>query len=294
MIYVRKQVKGFERDRLLVTKHAVSQDAGVIDAYKHKAPVIDTDQYMGWIKNLVASKGGKLITERISGSLFEQEDELLSRFEADVIVNATGLASLELAEDKTVYPLRGGLIRVINDGTKFPKVNEALVVANDMKKREEDGGIVFIVPRNDNVLILGGELLAKFFYATISNVSVIGLAQPGETKLDLSLSSPEVIRMRARCNRFVPGLEHAEYDPVAPFVQGLRPFRGSNVRVERELRTRKDGSYSKIVHSYGQGGAGFSLSFGCANDVLSLVRDADTGLVPIAMSIEPIESSCQA
>ena len=92
--------------------------------------------------------------------------------------------------------------------------------------------------------------------------------------------------MRARCNRFVPGLEHAEYDPVAPFVQGLRPFRGSNVRVERELSMKEDGSHSKIVHSYGQGGAGFSLSFGCANDVLNLVRDVEAGLPPVPMSIE--------
>ncbi len=81
------------------------------------------------------------------------------------------------------------------------------------------------------------------------------------------MDSPEVVRMRQRCNNFVPGLEYAEYDAEAPLVQGLRPFRGSNVRVERELRRKADGSVSRIVHSYGQGGAGFSLSFGCANDV---------------------------
>ena len=65
--------------------------------------------------------------------------------------------AFEAAADKTVYPLRGALIRVVNDGTKFPKVNEALVVANDYEKRDEDGGIVFIVPRNDKTLILGGK-----------------------------------------------------------------------------------------------------------------------------------------
>jgi len=31
---------------------------------------------------------------------------------------------------------------------------------------------------------------------------------------------------------------------------------------------------SRIVHSYGQGGAGWSLSFGCAEDVAVLVGDA--------------------
>ena len=76
--------------------------------------------------------------------------------------------------------------------------------------------------------------------------------------------------MRERCNNFVPGLENAEYD-MDPLVQGLRPFRESNVRVERDQRTRKDGTPSRTVHSYGQGGSGFTLSFGCAGDVLDLV-----------------------
>ena len=67
------------------------------------------------------------------------------------------LGGFELAADKTVYPLRGALIRVVNDGSRFPIVKEALVVAHDYAKRDEDGGIVFIVPRNDRTLILGGK-----------------------------------------------------------------------------------------------------------------------------------------
>lgn len=93
--------------------------------------------------------------------------------------------------------------------------------------------------------------------------------------------------MRERCNKFVPGLENAEYDPEAGFVQGLRPFRGRNVRVERELRQKADGSISKIIHSYGQGGAGFSLSFGCAGDVLGLLDELDAGVPPTAMKLSP-------
>jgi len=79
--------------------------------------------------------------------------------------------------------------------------------------------------------------------------------------------------------RSVPGLENAEYDPDAPLVQGLRPFRKGNVRVELEQRPNKwTGGVSRIVHTYGHGGSGFSLSFGCAADVLGLIdqlqRDA--------------------
>lgn len=150
------QIRGFERNPSLVQKHAISKEARVVDAYKHDSPVIDTDAYMLWLQALVVSKGAQLITRRIFGDLLMQEDKLLHAFDANFIINATGLGGFELASDKTVYPLRGALIRVINDGTKFPLVTEALVVAHDYDKRDEDGGIVFIVPRNDRTLILGG------------------------------------------------------------------------------------------------------------------------------------------
>ncbi|KAF9016612.1 FAD dependent oxidoreductase [Hymenopellis radicata] len=264
-IVSQSDIKGVRRDSNIVNEHEVNQKAGVVDAYQHLAPVIDTDAYMHWLRFVLVCKGAIMETRRINGDLLHQEEELLAEYGADAIVNATGLAGLELAGDSSVYPLRGALIRVVNDGSKFPKVTEALAVTHD-DTRGEDEDIVFIVPRNDNTLILGG------------------LAQPHKYELDLTLDSPEIIRMRQRCNNFVPGLEHAEYDPDAPLVQGLRPFRGSNVRVERELRPRSDGSMSRIVHSYGQGGAGFSLSFGCASDVLELIQELEVGLPATKMS----------
>jgi hypothetical protein len=80
--------------------------------------------------------------------------------------------------------------------------------------------------------------------------------------------------MRKRCNEFVPGLENAEYD-ATPLVQGLRPLTDQNVRVEREQRWRSDGMPSRIIHSYGHGGSGFSLSFGCAGDVLCIMKNLE-------------------
>ena len=267
-----------------MNQHAISKEAGVIDAYKHESPVIDTDAYMLWLQNLVGSRGAKLVTQRVNGDLLVQEDKLLDAFDAQFILNATGLGGFELASDRTVYPLRGALIRVVNDGTKFPLVTEALVVAHDYDKRDEDGGIVFIVPRNDRTLILGGEHIFRLSSQRyLLMITTLGIAQPNEGKLDLTLQSPEIQRMRARCNRFVPGLSDAELDPVSPLVQGLRPVRGENVRVERELRRKADGSLSRIVHSYGQGGSGFTLSFGCAGDVLALIEEAASGSPPVPM-----------
>ena len=86
--------------------------------------------------------------------------------------------------------------------------------------------------------------------------------------------------MRARAEAFLPGLKHARLDPAYPLAQGLRPNRERNVRVERELRERtvllkgeQVQEPSRVIHSYGHGGAGWSLSFGCAADVAGLVED---------------------
>ncbi|KAI0732067.1 hypothetical protein BC629DRAFT_1446940 [Irpex lacteus] len=195
------KIHGFERNASLVNRHAISKEAGVIDAYKHESPVVTPTR-------------GKLITQRISGDLLSQEDKLLER--------STRSSSSrhwswrwELASDKTVYH--------------------------------------FEVP------------------SSVSSMTGRGIAQPNEGKLDLTLESPEIKRMRARCNRFVPGLSKAELDPVSPLVQ------------ERELRRKDDGSLSRIIHSYGQGGSGFTLSFGCAGDVISLVEEVAAGVAPTPM-----------
>jgi D-amino-acid oxidase len=47
---------------------------------------------------------------------------------------------------------------------------------------------------------------------------------------------------------------------------GLRPFRKSGVRLERG-RLRDD---RMVIHNYGHGGSGFTLSWGCAEDVFEM------------------------
>jgi glycine/D-amino acid oxidase-like deaminating enzyme len=268
------QIQGFKHDREISARHALNQNIGVLDSYCHAAPVIDTDCYMNWLRRVVGEKRCRFVTARITGDLLDQEDKLLARFRADAIVNATGLGSYDLARDATVSPLRGALIRVLNDGSKFPKIEEALAVSHDERNGAGAEDMIFIVPRNDKTLILGGNFVFVFALYSRTHDVCEGLVQPDIYSLDLTLQSPEIVRMRERCNKFVPGLENAEYDPV-PLVQGLRPFRGANVRVEREMRLKRDGSLSRIIHSYGQGGSGFTLSFGCASDVLNFVLEME-------------------
>ncbi|KAI4271423.1 MAG: hypothetical protein LQ337_006017 [Flavoplaca oasis] len=265
-------VHGFSRSIESIHKHGIDPRYGAVDAYEHLAPVIDTDRCMEWLMLLVQSKGAKFHTETITSDLFSQEQELLDRFSADVILNCTGLSALSLAGDKTCYPLRGALIRVINDGKDFPKVESSLAITADAA---QDNEIVFIVPRNDNILLIGG------------------VAQPGRWDLDLTLDSPEIKRMRTRAEAFLPSLKHARVDPEYPIAQGLRPAREKNIRVERELRTRTMDLHgepteepSRIIHNYGHGGSGWSLSFGCAADVANLVEDVLHNLPASKMKLQ--------
>lgn len=149
-------VAGFRRKPSLAEEHRINPRHGIVDAYEISAPAIDTDVAMEWLMQLVASKGARFVTEEIREDLLLIEDSLCARFCADAIVNCTGLGSAKVANDASCYPLRGAMIRVINDGKDFPKVKSALAVSADAALDRE---MVFIVPRNDNILYLGGMSL---------------------------------------------------------------------------------------------------------------------------------------
>ncbi len=88
-----------------------------------------------------------------------------------------------------------------------------------------------------------------------------GVAQPGAED---PLPDADVSRgILERCAALEPRLAHAR---VLEEMVGLRPFRPS-VRVEAE-----DLHGARCVHNYGHGRSGVSLSWGCAEDVLKLLR----------------------
>jgi D-amino-acid oxidase len=149
-------VIGFRRDPELVRTRRVDPRYGCVDAYEFLSPIIDTDVSMAWLSDLVRAKGAKFVTETIEDDLLVLGQELYQRFSADAIVNCTGLAATHLAGDDTCYPIRGALIRVINDGTDFPKVENALTITAGAIHDSDE--INFVVPRNDNILLLGVKL----------------------------------------------------------------------------------------------------------------------------------------
>jgi D-amino-acid oxidase len=104
--------------------------------------------------------------------------------------------------------------------------------------------LVYVVPREHDV-VLGGT------------------AQEGDE--DLAADGGLAAVIRERCIAAVPALRAAR---VLDDAVGLRPARPA-VRLEAEAR---DGG--TVVHCYGHGGAGVTLAWGCAEEVVGLVTRA--------------------
>jgi D-amino-acid oxidase len=105
----------------------------------------------------------------------------------------------------------------------------------------DDATTTYIIPRLSNV-VLGGSA--------------------DESIEDASIDSGTAASIRGRCIELVPGLASAK--TMADRV-GIRPYRPA-VRLELE---RMNGT--PVVHNYGHGGAGVTLSWGCAEEVNSLL-----------------------
>jgi D-amino-acid oxidase len=89
-----------------------------------------------------------------------------------------------------------------------------------------------------------------------------------ELSYDRTIDSVSTSRIVAECSRALD----IDQPKVLCERVGLRPFRKSGVRVETDRL--RDGRV--VIHNYGHGGAGFTLSWGCAANVLALAGAALT------------------
>ncbi len=151
---------------------------------------------------------------------------------AALIVNCTGLGAQELVPDHDLRPIRGQHVVVTNPGlTEF---------------FSEDTGLL-------------PDLLC--FYPHGDTVVLGGTAIDGEGSL--ALDEKAAAGILARCVEVEPRLAKAR---VLEHRLGARPTRAM-VRVEAERA--EDGTV--VVHNYGHGGAGVTLSWGCAEEAASLL-----------------------
>ena len=148
------------------------------------------------------------------------------------VVNCTGLGAREFASDDSMVPIRGQLLRVERGR------EERFLIDEGNGER-----FAYVLPRSRDV-ILGGTA--------------------DEGREDLQPVAEESAGILERCRELVPELAAAR--PLGERV-GLRPGRPT-VRLESE---RREGD-RLVVHNYGHGGAGVTLSWGCADEVCSLLQ----------------------
>ncbi|WP_432986643.1 FAD-dependent oxidoreductase [Dactylosporangium sp. CA-233914] len=153
--------------------------------------------------------------------------------QAGTVVNATGLAARVLAGDDAVFPARGQIVGVANPG-----------LVTSLRDEEHPGGMTYIHPRSRDV-VLGGTFEAGDWNET---------PDPAITEAILH-----------RCAELEPALAG-----VRPLWEaaGLRPARQGGPRLELDPAPLPGGT--RVVHCYGHGGAGVTLSWGCADEVARL------------------------
>jgi D-amino-acid oxidase len=68
---IEAHVDGFHHSVDIIAESGLNPkySSPVLNAYEHLAPIIDTDQYMLWIRERALSLGARLLTERIHGLL---------------------------------------------------------------------------------------------------------------------------------------------------------------------------------------------------------------------------------
>ena len=150
----------------------------------------------------------------------------------DLVVNCTGLGAAKLGgvEDESVVPARGQIVIVRNDAGKMLDISGT-----------DDGAdeACYIMTRAAG----GGTILG-------------GCYQKGnwESQVDSNLA----VRIMKRAVELCPaltggrGIEHLD---IVRHGVGLRPVREAGTRIDKE---KIDGLW--VVHNYGAGGAGVSIS----------------------------------
>ncbi|MEO3778044.1 FAD-dependent oxidoreductase [Micromonospora sp. B11E3] len=177
---------------------------------------------------------------------------LLGRLEATGVAVRTGrldsLAGAFEGVDAVVNCTGLGSRELVDDQSLTPVRGQVIVVAQVgltewLLDQNDPGRLLYVVPRSDTVL-LGGT------------------AEEGDEDLDIRpTTAADILR---RCVELVPALDGAR---VIGHRVGLRPGRPA-VRLETEFTDR-----GPVVHCYGHGGAGVTLSYGCAEDVAELVSE---------------------
>ena len=171
------------------------------------------------------------------------------------------------------YNLLGGKLekRRVNDFSEVPEKFQLVVnctglssgeLCNDPEVYPVRGQIIRIKPKL-NQMHLDQQIPTLSYIVPRSNDMILGgVAQEGNWSLEPTEEDRNFIL--EKCSKIIPDLKNAE---IIEDIVGLRPGR-AEVRLEKELISGK-----VIIHNYGHGGSGVTLSWGCAEEVVELANE---------------------
>jgi len=221
-------------------------------------PRMDIPTYIPWLRSrFVDELGGRIESRKVVSFV-----DLLKEGRR-IIVNCTGLGARELCHDSAMFPMRGQVLRVANT----IGLSECLAEAG----RGATGAYLFAFPE----AIIAGGTYEK------------GIAEA-------VFEEDEGERIMSRCQALMlnAGYSPAQADGLAKATRlkawaGIRPCRSSGTSggavggvgggvddeaVRLEVEWMKGGGEGRaIVHNYGHGRSGITLSWGCAEEVVRLV-----------------------
>jgi len=212
---------------------------GYLHGWEAEVPFVHARLFLTWLLDGFRAAGGEVIRRRVAG--LAEAAEAAGLGPEGIVVHCAGLGARETVGDRSMFPIRGQLVVV------RPQRPLAHLVDDD-----EAAAPAYVLPRGDGEVILGGT------------------AQAGDDREEADAAEREAILERCRSLLVPPG--GGTGDPlerlhVVRSVVGLRPGR-PEVRLETELGAAAG---RRVVHNYGHGGSGFTVCWGCADEVVELV-----------------------
>ena len=209
--------------------------AGFATGWRFTAPLVRMPAYLGYLRARFLAAGGRAETGMVR-SLAEAG----AGHGARAVVNCTGSGARDLTPDQAVRAIRGQVVVAENPG-----LTEFFIGLPD-----DTTELVYLFPHGDIVVLGGSEAADEWNRQPVPAVA-------DRILRDCAVVEPRVSGVRVLGHRV-----------------GLRPFR-PRVRLEAEPPTSTGHAPGPaVVHNYGHGGAGVTLSWGCAREAAALAARA--------------------